>query len=285
MTSGLQQFEFEIVAIDRQGEIVERSIRRAQQVAEDLGNGVILEMVALPGGMFRMGSGKARATRTTSSAQRAGCCVSDGEIPGHARTMGSRHGLDATLPLPRRQTAGGPRPWHDSWEFCQRLAVKTGRAYRLPSEAEWEYACRADTTTPFYVGETLTTDLANYVGEHTYLGEPKGVYRHGTTDGGSFPPNAFGLYDMHGNVWEWCADAWHDDYGGAPTDGRAWESRGTVHRVCAGGVGMIHRAYVAALLGLSKRRTKGRTSLGSGWRWGHWKQALMSPSSRLECVQ
>lgn len=84
----------------------------------------------------------------------------------------------------------------------------------MPSEAEWEYACRAGTTAPFSVGETLTTDLANYVGEHTFFAEPKGVYRHGTTGIGSFPPNAFGLNDMHGNVWEWCADAWHDDYTG-----------------------------------------------------------------------
>ena len=95
----------------------------------------------------------------------------------------------------------------------------------MPSEAEWEYACRAGTTTPFSCGETITTDLANYCGEHTFRAEPKGVYRHGTTDVGSFPPNAFGLYDMHGNVWEWCADAWHDDYTGAPVNGDAWTGR------------------------------------------------------------
>jgi formylglycine-generating enzyme required for sulfatase activity len=97
------------------------------------------------------------------------------------------------------------------------------RAYRLPSEAEWKYACRAGSTTPFHCGQTITTDLANYVGEHTYLSEAKGVYRPGTTEVGQFPPNAFGLYDMHGNLWEWCADAWHTDYAGAPTDGSAWE--------------------------------------------------------------
>ncbi|MBN1877274.1 MAG: formylglycine-generating enzyme family protein, partial [Anaerolineae bacterium] len=84
-------------------------------------------------------------------------------------------------------------------------------------------------------GPTLTTDLANYVGIHTYLDEPEGIYRHVTTDVGSFPPNAFGLYDMHGNVWEWCADAWHDDYMGAPTDGSVWEQTSATYRVLRGG--------------------------------------------------
>jgi formylglycine-generating enzyme required for sulfatase activity len=105
----------------------------------------------------------------------------------------------------------------------------------LPSEAEWEYACRAATTTPFACGATITPDLANYVGEFSYRAGPTGVYRHGTTDVGSFPPNAFGLYDMHGNVWEWCADAWHDDYTGALADGSFWESRNDSARVLRGG--------------------------------------------------
>jgi formylglycine-generating enzyme required for sulfatase activity len=116
--------------------------------------------------------------------------------------------------------------WDDAVEFCQKVIAKTGRDYRLPSEAEWEYACRAGTTTPYYFGETITTDLANYNGNHTYGNEPKGKYQRETTDVGIFRPNAFGLYDMHGNVWEWCADYWHDNYDGAPTDGSAWISGG-----------------------------------------------------------
>jgi formylglycine-generating enzyme required for sulfatase activity len=87
--------------------------------------------------------------------------------------------------------------------FCQRLSKMTGKTYRLPSEAEWEYACRAGTTTPFHFGETMTTKLANYDGDYTYALEPKGIDRQKTTEVGRFPPNAFGLYDMHGNVWEW----------------------------------------------------------------------------------
>jgi formylglycine-generating enzyme required for sulfatase activity len=114
--------------------------------------------------------------------------------------------------------------WYDAVEFCKRLSKKTGREYRLPSESEWEYACRAGTTTPFYFGETITTDLVNYNGNYTYAGAPKGQYRQETTPVGQFPPNAFGLYDMHGNVWEWCADYWHDNYNGAPTNGSAWLS-------------------------------------------------------------
>ena len=113
--------------------------------------------------------------------------------------------------------------WDAAVEFCKRLSKQTGREYRLPSEAEWEYACRAGTTTPFHFGETITTDLVNYDGNSTYGYGPKGQSRGKTIEVGSFKiANAFGLYDMHGNVWELCADHWHDSYEGAPTDGSAW---------------------------------------------------------------
>ncbi len=112
--------------------------------------------------------------------------------------------------------------WDDAVEFCQKLSQKTGRTYRLPSEAEWEYACRAGTTTPFYFGETITTDLVNYNGEYPYGSAPKGKYRQQTTNVGIFPPNSFGLYDMCGNIWEWCEDVYNHNYQGAPTDGSAW---------------------------------------------------------------
>ncbi len=107
--------------------------------------------------------------------------------------------------------------WDDAAEFCKRLARETGKDYRLPSEAKWEYACRAGTTTPYHFGKTISTSLANYI-EGT---------RGGTTTVGRFQvANAFGLYDVHGNVFEWCEDDWHDDYEGAPTDGSAWTRRG-----------------------------------------------------------
>lgn len=114
--------------------------------------------------------------------------------------------------------------WNNAMEFCDRLSESLGQPYTLPSEAQWEYACRGGTTRSFHFGETLTTDLANYNGNHTYGSGPKGIYREMTTDVGSFPPNGFGLYDMHGNVWEWCLERWHNSYEGAPADGNAWVS-------------------------------------------------------------
>jgi formylglycine-generating enzyme required for sulfatase activity len=123
--------------------------------------------------------------------------------------------------------------WVEAVEFCKRLS-NTQQTYRLPTEAEWEYACRAGTTTPFHFGPTITTDLANYNGSSSYDFGPKGQYRRQTTEVDSFPANAFGLYDMHGNVREWCQDTWHSDYEGAPTDGRAWIS-GLEKKVIRGG--------------------------------------------------
>jgi formylglycine-generating enzyme required for sulfatase activity len=112
--------------------------------------------------------------------------------------------------------------WEEAIEFCARLSKSTGRTYSLPSEAQWEYACRAGTTTPFHFGETISPELANYDATYAYGDGPKGLYRVETTEVATFPANLWGLQDMHGNVWEWCLDHFHDSYQGAPADGSAW---------------------------------------------------------------
>ncbi len=96
--------------------------------------------------------------------------------------------------------------WNDAVAYCEWMTKQTGKTYRLPTEAEREYACRAGTTTPFNTGNNLTTDQANYDGNYPYNGNPKGVYRQNTVPVNSFTPNAWGLYTMHGNVFEWCSD-------------------------------------------------------------------------------
>jgi len=229
--------EYEVVQVDKNGTIHNRQKHHCKKYVENLGDGLILEMVLIPAGMFGMG--------TLGSSEYAE------EHPHHNVRIPSF--LMSKFPITQEQwkvvvkweppyrSKGPKRPvdrvsWKDAAEFCMRLSKRTGYTYQLPSEAEWEYACRAGTLTPFHYGDTITTELANYVGEHTYQSEPKGVYRHGSTNAGSFPPNAFGLYDMHGNVWEWCADKWHDNYIDAPTDGSVWEDgKGTADRVMRGG--------------------------------------------------
>ena len=127
--------------------------------------------------------------------------------------------------------------WEDAQAFCKKLSELTKREYKLPSEAQWEYACRAMPSPPaplplgeggkiyppFHFGETISTELANYDGNSTYGMGEKGEYRKETTPVGYYKvANEFGLYDMHGNVWEWCEDDWHSNYEGAPTDGSPW---------------------------------------------------------------
>ena len=125
--------------------------------------------------------------------------------------------------------------WEDAQAYVRWLSEETGEAYRLLSEAEWEYVARAGTMTPFHFGTTISTEQANYYGNYTYGSGRKGEYRQKTVAVGRFPANAYGLHDMHGNVWEWVADCWHKSYAGAPADGGAWASGECSRRVLRGG--------------------------------------------------
>ena len=130
--------------------------------------------------------------------------------------------------------------WNDVREFIRRLnSMEQTNTYRLPSEAEWEYACRAGTTTQFAFGSSLSTAQANFNGNYPYGSAAKGIYREKTLPVGSFAPNAFGLFDMHGNVYEWCEDDMndmHSSYNGAPTDGSAWiDARRATYLILRGG--------------------------------------------------
>jgi formylglycine-generating enzyme required for sulfatase activity len=125
--------------------------------------------------------------------------------------------------------------WADAKAYTKWLAHKTGKDYRLHSEAEWEYACRAGTATPFWWGAAITPDQANYDGNYPYAGGEKGKRRRKTLPVQSFDPNPWGLYQVHGNVWEWCEDAWRSNYDGAPGDGSAWTNDSAANRVIRGG--------------------------------------------------
>ena len=115
--------------------------------------------------------------------------------------------------------------WHDAKAYAKWLSGKAGKNYRLLSEAEWEYACRAGTSTPFWWGASVSTEQANYDGNHAFGNGRKGEWRRRTFPVKSFEPNPWGLYQVHGNVWEWCEDRWNESYNGAPGDGSAWAFR------------------------------------------------------------
>ncbi|MCC5622528.1 SUMF1/EgtB/PvdO family nonheme iron enzyme [Nostoc sp. CHAB 5715] len=239
------QFEFEVVTVNAEGEPINRTRKRAEFFRESLGNGVLLEMVAIPGGEFLMGSPENEPERYDSESPQHTVTVQPffmGKYPvtqSQWAVVAALKKVNIDLNSDPSYFKGANLPvenvsWDDAIEFCARLSNKAQKTYRLPSEAEWEYACRAGRTTPFYFGETITTDLANYRGtDWDYQGTlypgnygqgPKGEYREQTTDVGKFPPNPFALFDMHGNIWEWCQDGWHKNYNGAPADGSVWMS-------------------------------------------------------------
>ncbi|MBD2680179.1 formylglycine-generating enzyme family protein [Nostoc paludosum FACHB-159] len=212
-----------------------RKEQEAKLFTENLGNGVVLEIVPIPGGKFLMGSPYNEPERYDSESPQHTVTIQPffmGKFPvtqSQWAIVAALEKVNIDLNPDPSGFKGANRPvecvsWDDAIEFCARLSNKTGKTYRLPSEAEWEYACRAGTTTPFYFGETITTNLANYDGNYTYNSGSKGEYREQTTDVGKFPPNPFGLFDMHGNIWEWCQDTWHKNYNKAPADGSPWMS-------------------------------------------------------------
>ncbi|MEH1880194.1 MULTISPECIES: SUMF1/EgtB/PvdO family nonheme iron enzyme [unclassified Nostoc] len=235
----LKPLEFKAVTVNHRGEIIERETKLAQYFTETLQSpspsgilDITLDMVAIPGGTFMMGSPQAEGYSSEKPQH---------EVKVQPFFMGKYPVTQAqwqavtSLPQVNRELKPDPsyfkgenRPvervsWFEAVEFCDRLSQHTGKSYCLPSEAEWEYACRAGTATPFHFGETITSDLANYNADYTYSAAVKGTYRKETTVVGSFEvANAFGLYDMHGNLWEWCLDDCHGNYEGAPTDGSAW---------------------------------------------------------------
>ncbi|GEM_PF-1707610 len=225
-TLQLKTFQFQTVTVNAQGIITNRRDGEAKYFEEILGNDVILEMVQIPGGTFTMGSPPDEAQRDDDEGPQHEVTVTDFFMGRYAVTQAQYQHVMGENPSSFK---GNNRPvetvsWNNAIEFCRKLSEITGRIYRLPSEAEWEYACRAGTTTPFHFGDTITTDLVNYNGNYTYASAPTGDYRQQTVDVNfpSFNPNSFGLHQMHGNIWEWCLDTWHDDYQAAPSDGSAW---------------------------------------------------------------
>ena len=214
---------------------------RAKYVTFDLNQEVSIDLIGIPGGKFTMGSPEQEVERDAHEGPRHEVGIRPFFLSKYPITqaqwqvvMGSnpaKFSTDTTHPVEKVS-------WFDCLEFCQKLSEIIGRSTRLPTEAEWEYACRGKqkTALPFNSGITINTDFANYNGEFTYGIEEESSSRDRTTPVGSFYPNCYGLYDLHGNVAEWCQDTWHDSYEGAPDDGSAWiEENSKTPRILRGG--------------------------------------------------
>jgi len=238
------------------------------------GTGKGPELVLVPTGRFQMGSGEhEHAIAIKAGAQKHWLAretpqhwvgiehslamgrypVTVGEWKLFVRATGWESQSDTDWRLPGfAQTDEHPVvgvSWNDAQLYLNWLSQQTGQTYRLPSESEWEYACRAGTKTAFSFGDEISTELANYDGHYTYNGSPKGAFVQGTSKVGQYPPNPWGLFDMHGNVWEWVQDVVHENYSGAPLDGSAWEDGGDpARRVLRGGSWLYNPRYLRSAL-------------------------------------
>ena len=241
----LKQLEFQTIEVNEKAEIIAKPDRSVQYFEEEIAEDLSIKMIIIPGGSFMMGSPEDELDSYSSEEPQHLVTVPSFAIgqfvvtQAQWKTIAQLPKVKQKLNLSPSYYSGDDRPvervdWFEAVEFCNRLIRLTRKLYRLPSEAEWEYACRAGTTTAFNIGPTIATDFANYRGtddvraDRTISGNygegPKGNYRGKTTPAQTFSANNFGLFDTHGNVWEWCADDWHDNYDGAPIDSSVWDA-------------------------------------------------------------
>jgi formylglycine-generating enzyme required for sulfatase activity len=180
----------------------------------DLGGGVKMKLVYIEPGKFRMGSPKEEQGRQDNEVQRQ-VEITKGFFMGvfevtqdeYEKVMGNNPSEFKGARLPVEQVS-----WDDALEFCKRLSTKEGKTIDLPTEAEWEYACRAGSTGPFHCGNSLSSKQANVYSHYPKDAAVKGSFLEKPAPVGSYEPNAFGLHDVHGNIWEWCKDWYKDDY-------------------------------------------------------------------------
>lgn len=269
-----QDFTYSVATTDEYGVIKGRRQGESKGFNENLGDGVNLEMVLIPGDNFWMGSPQQDSARIIKEYERIGKTREySGQLFQNETPQGPVKVVSfymSRFEVTQRQWGrvaeyaksqidlkpspsffrGDNRPaeqvsWEEANEFVERLKKKTKRAYRLPSEAEWEYAARAGTTTPFHFGDTVTPELVNYDGRYPWGLANPGLNRQQTYDvGSSNVANAFGLFDMHGNVFEWCMDPWHSTYQGSPSEATVWEVNGDLrYRIIRGGSYMTPAVY------------------------------------------
>jgi len=291
---------------------------RTQVFYEELGDGARLPMVRIPAGSFHMGSAEQEPGRQSNEGPLHEVTLAEfliGQTPitqaqwrSVARwtpQQGERWGRELN-PEPSKfqgekarllagETNTDERPvervsWLEAMEFCARLSQRKKRNYTLPSEAQWEYACRAGTGTQFHFGNLIYSDVANFNGSYASrfdqldTPDPQPQRRNQTTPVGMFPANAWGLHDMHGNVWEWCLDHMHDSYEGAPCDGSAWvdsEAPKELRKINRGGSWYMPQRHCRSAF-----RSLARPNVPDGpYDDGGFRVACLPPGSKFNYVE